>query len=64
MDPIPKYGRLALLGVDRDGTVHLLHLLLSVSVIIYSMSRWLFACLGGFPTKGLPLVVKIHVELF
>ena len=64
VDPVPRFAGLTLLGIDRDGTVHILQLLFSVSVGMHSTARCLFTCLVGMPDKGLPLVVEIPVESF
>ena len=39
VDPVPGIEPLTLLGVDRDGTVHLLHSFFSVAVGQYSTNR-------------------------
>ena len=41
--PVPGFEWLSLLGVDQDGTVHLLHLLFSIPVGLYSSDWRLFA---------------------
>ena len=61
---VPGLERVTLVGVESDGMVHLLHSLFSVQVELYLTSRWLFACQGELPAKGLPLVVKILHEAF
>ena len=61
-EPVLGLERLSLLEVDQDLTVHLLHLLFSVPVDLYSTGRQLFACLEELPDKGFPLVVKKLVE--
>ena len=62
VDPVPGLERLTVVGVDPDRRVHLMHLLLSVQVNVYSTQRRLFACLGNLPAEGLPLVVDIPDE--
>ena len=42
MDPVPGFKRVALLQVEPDGTVHILHSLFSVPVSLYSTSCCLF----------------------
>ena len=56
-DSVPGIEQLTLLGVDQDGKVHLMHMLFSVLVGLYSSDRRLFACCGDMPLKYLPLVV-------
>ena len=43
VDPVPGFEQVALLQVDPDGMVHLLHLLFSVPVGLYSTAWRLFA---------------------
>ena len=54
MDPFLGLERLTLLGVNRDGTVHLLHLFFSVPVGPYYMDRRLLDFIGEFTSEGLP----------
>ena len=61
---IPGLERVALIGVNTDGTVHILHSLLSVLVDLYSTSQRLFACQGELPAEGLPSVADIYHESF
>ena len=42
VDPVPGFDRVGLLQVDPDGTVHVLHSILSVPVDLYSTARRLF----------------------
>ena len=63
-DPVPGFGRVVLLQVDLEGTVQLLHSLLSVSVGLYSMARRLFACCGELPLEGFPPVVDLPMDTF
>ena len=44
VDPVPILERL--LGFDQDRMVHLLHLLFSVQVGLYTTARRLFSCQG------------------
>ena len=53
-----------LIGVDQDGTVHLLHLLFSVLVGLYSTAWWLFSCRGDLPCEGLSPLVELTVDAF
>ena len=39
LDPVLGVKRLKLMGVNKDGTVHLLHSLFSVPVGLYSLDR-------------------------
>ena len=64
VDPVPGLERVTVVGVDLDGRVHLMHLLLTVWVNVYSTQRRLFDCLGNMPAEGLPLVVEIPDEAF
>ena len=64
VDPVPGLDRICLLGFDRDGTVHLLHLLFSFPVELYSLARRLFACKGDLPDKHLPLMMELPAESF
>ena len=61
---VPGLEWVTLVGVDTDGRVHLMHLLLSVRVNVYSMECCLFVCLGELPVEGLPLVVEIPPDFF
>ena len=61
VDPVLVFERVALLKVNPDGTVHLLHSLFSVPVGLYSNSRWIFACCGEPHSESLPPVVDMHV---
>ena len=53
-----------MIGVDQDGKLNLLHLLLSVPVGLYSTDRRLFTCLGKLLYKGLSPEVELHTEAF
>ena len=64
VDHIPGLERLDLIGVDQDRTVHILHLLFSAPVDLYSTIRRIFACQGELPSEGLPPVVDITHESF
>ena len=63
-DPVPGFGRLALLRVDQDGMVHFLHSFFSVPVGLYSSTQQLFACQEKLSGKGLPLVVELEIDAF
>ena len=52
------------MGVNRDGTVHLLHSSFFVPVGPYSTDRLLSAFVGELPAEGLPLVADILGEAF
>ena len=62
--PVPGLERVRLVRVDPDRRVHLMHLLFSVRVNVYSTQCFLFACLGELPAKSLPLVAKIPPNFF
>ena len=62
VDPVPRFERLSLLGVSQDGTVNLLHSLLSVTVGFYSMAQWIFACLVELTEAGFPLLAELPAE--
>ena len=64
IDPVPGFEKLCLLGVDWEGTVHLMHLLFSIPVDLYSTSRRLFACIGKLPDEYLPAMDNIPMEFF
>ena len=55
VDPDLGLERLTLLGVDRDGTVHVSHLLFYVMVGPYDTDRRLLAFSGDLPMEGPPL---------
>ena len=52
--PVPGLEQVTLVGIDKDGRVHLMHLLFSVCVDVYSTECRLFACLRKLPTKPPP----------
>ena len=62
--PVPGLEKVTLVGVDEDGRVHLMHLLFSVRVNVYSTECCLFACVGELPTEGLPQVTDILPDCF
>ena len=66
MDLISGLEYLAVLGVDRYGTLHLLHLFFPVPVGPYSTDRKLFAFIGEIPSEPPPppLVADIPGEAF
>ena len=61
-DHRPNFERLTLLGVDRDGMVHLIKSLFSVPVGLYSSDWQLFACCKEFPRKELPPVADLDID--
>ena len=50
---------LALLGVNRDVTVHLLHSFFSILTGPYSTDWWIFTFVGVLPSEALPPVADI-----
>ena len=62
--PVPGLVRVTLVGVDEDGRVHLMHLLFSVRINVYSTECHIFACLGELPSEGLPQVTEILPGIF
>ena len=60
---VPGLEHVSLVGVDKDGRVHLMHSLFSFRVDVYSTECCLFTCLGNLPVKGLPLVMEISPDL-
>ena len=56
--------QLSLLGIYLNGTVHILHLFISVPVGLYSNYRHLLLFIGDIPSKGLPSVTEIHLVSF
>ena len=62
--PVPGLERVTLVGVDKDGRVHIMHSLFSVRVNVYSTECQLFACLRKLPAEGLPPVMEISPKLF
>ena len=61
---VPGLERVTLVGVEKDGRVHLMHSLFSVRVDVYSTECRLFACLGELPAGGLPQVMDISPDFF
>ena len=57
LDPVPGLERLALILVDSDGTVNILHSLFSVPVGPYYTDRRLLAFSGELPPESLPPVI-------
>ena len=57
--PVPGLERVTLVGAEKDGRVHLIHLLFSVCVDVYLAECCLFACLGELTAEGLPPVMDI-----
>ena len=64
LERIPGLEQITLVGVNPEGMVNLLHLLLSFLVKLYSNRRSLFAFHGNLPAKGLPLVMEIPHDYF
>ena len=62
--PVPGLEKVTLLGVDKDGRVHLMHSLFSVRVNVYSTECRLFACVGELPAEGLPQVTELLPDFF
>ena len=56
--------RLALLGVDRGGTVHALHSFFSIPIGSYFTEGRLIAFSGKLPTERLPPVIDLPVASF
>ena len=50
--------------VKRDGMVNLLYLLLSVTVLIYITTRWLFTFICEMLEDGSPLVAETLMDAF
>ena len=63
-DLVPGLGWLMMAGLNPDGRVILMHLLLSFRVSAYSTQQCIFACLGNLPVEGLPSLVEIPDEDF
>ena len=49
LDPVLGFEQVALIGINQDGTVQLLHSLFSVPVGLYSTAQWLFTCRRYLP---------------
>ena len=64
LEPAPGLERLALLGVDRDETMHILHSFFSVPVKWYSTERRLLAFSGEISMEWLPPMTDISVTSF
>ena len=64
MAPVPGISELTLLGVDRDGGPHILHLLFSILVRPYDPDQRFFGCCGEFPPEVLPAITEIPVASF
>ena len=64
VDRVPGLERLSLLGVNLEGTVHLLYSFFSIPVGPYSTDRRLLVFSGEIPTEGLPPVTDIPVTSF
>ena len=62
--PVPEIAELTILGVNRDGVSHILHLLFSIPVGPYHPNRRLFGRRGEIPPEGLPAITKIPVASF
>ena len=61
MDSDPGMERLALIMVDRDRDVHVLHYLFSVQIEPHSKEHHLLYLRGELPLKGIPLIADIPV---
>ena len=55
---------MALLGVNQNVMVHLMQLLFSVLVGLYSSERKLFYCCRELPRKGIPPVEDMGIDAF
>ena len=64
VDPAPGMEHLALLGVDRDGRVHVLHSFFSIPVGRYSTERRLLDFSGDLSPEGIPTVTDPPVYAF
>ena len=64
VDLVPSFDGVALLQVNPDGTVHLLHSFFSVPAGLYSVSWGIFAFRGELSSEGLPPVVELPVYTF
>ena len=56
---VPGLDLLALLGVDQDRTVHILHSFFSIPAVLYYMDRRLLNFPRVLPSEGLPSVTDI-----
>ena len=61
---VPVFEGMALLHVNSDETVHLLHSLFSVPDSLYSTDWRLFSCCVDLPIEGLPPKVELPVDAF
>ena len=64
MDLVQKQDRLALMGVNLDGIVHLLQSFFSVTDVPYSMDRRLIAFSWEPSLEGLSKVTELTVDAF
>ena len=64
VDPIPGLNHPTLLGVNPDGTVHILHLFFFVPVVPYSTNTQLIAFSEELPPEVLPWVKDLPVDAF
>ena len=62
--PVPGLEKVTLIGIDKDGSVHLIHSLFSICVNVYSAECRFFACMCELPTKGLPQVTELLPDFF
>ena len=62
--PVLGLEKVTLVGVDEDGRVHLMHLLFSVRVNVYSTECCLFAWVGELSAEGLSQVTEIFTDFF
>ena len=63
-DPSPGMERLTLLGVDQDGTVHVLRLFFSVPVRPYGIAIRILSFSGELPMEGLRPMMELPVASF
>ena len=61
---VPRLEQVTLVRINSDVMLHLMHLVLSVWVDMYSTSRHIFACLGELTAEGLPPVVETPHKAF
>ena len=62
--PVPGLEKVTLVGVDKDGRVHLMHSLFSVRVNVDSTECPLFTCIGELPAEGLRQVTELLPDFF
>ena len=64
LEPSPGMEHLTLLGVNRDGTVYVLHSFFSVPVGRYSTDRRLLDFSGDRPMEGIPPMMDLPMASF